>query len=102
MSFEKHTLVSIFLIDIQLSSTISITITYEQISISQKQISQLSDAEGELTLSTGDYLLVWGGGDPQGGYYDAELLDGRRGLVPASFVQRLIGKFSINKFIKNM
>lgn len=51
-----------------------------------------SDTDGELTLSAGDYLLVWGSGDPQGGYFDAELLDGRRGLVPASFVQRLIGK----------
>lgn len=39
----------------------------------------------------GDYLLVWGSGDPQGGFYDAELLDGRRGFVPASFVQRLVG-----------
>jgi len=44
-------------------------------------------------LCAGDYLLVWGNGEPQGGYYDAELLDGRRGLVPASFVQRLIGCF---------
>ena len=26
-----------------------------------------------------------------GGYLDAELLDGRRGLVPSHFVQRLIG-----------
>jgi Variant SH3 domain len=48
-------------------------------------------SEGELALCAGDYLLVWGNGEPQGGYYDAELLDGRRGLVPASFVQRLIG-----------
>lgn len=51
-----------------------------------------SDAEGELTLSAGDYLLVWGSGETQGGYFDAELLDGRRGLVPASFIQRLIGE----------
>lgn len=50
-----------------------------------------SEAEGELSLSAGDYILVWGSGEPQGGYFDAELLDGRRGLVPASFVQRLIG-----------
>lgn len=50
-----------------------------------------SDSEGELTLCAGDYLLVWGSGEPQGGYFDAELLDGRRGLVPASYVQRLIG-----------
>lgn len=42
-------------------------------------------------MSAGDYLLVWGSGEPQGGYFDAELLDGRRGLVPATFVQRLIG-----------
>lgn len=52
---------------------------------------QYSEAEGELSLSAGDYILVWGSGEPQGGYFDAELLDGRRGLVPASFVQRLIG-----------
>lgn len=51
-----------------------------------------SEAEGELSLSAGDYILVWGNGEPQGGYFDAELLDGRRGLVPASFVQRLIGR----------
>lgn len=51
------------------------------------------EAEGELSLCAGDYLLVWTSGEPQGGYLDAELLDGRRGLVPASFVQRLIGIF---------
>lgn len=51
-----------------------------------------SESEGELSLSAGDYILVWGSGEPQGGYFDAELLDGRRGLVPASYVQRLIGK----------
>ncbi|XP_026476329.1 flocculation protein FLO11-like, partial [Ctenocephalides felis] len=48
-------------------------------------------AEGELALCAGDYLLVWGHGEPTGGYLDGELLDGRRGLVPAHFVQRLIG-----------
>ncbi len=53
-----------------------------------------SESEGELSLSAGDYILVWGSGEPQGGYFDAELLDGRRGLVPASYVQRLIGKIS--------
>lgn len=50
------------------------------------------EAEGELSLCAGDYLLVWTSGEPQGGYLDAELLDGRRGLVPASFVQRLVGE----------
>lgn len=53
------------------------------------------EAEGELSLCAGDYLLVWTSGEPQGGYLDAELLDGRRGLVPASFVQRLVGKWTI-------
>jgi len=48
-------------------------------------------------LCAGDYLLVWGNGEPHSGYYDAELLDGRRGLVPASFVQRLVGKYDFTK-----
>lgn len=54
-------------------------------------ICRVEGSEGELALCAGDYLLVWGNGEPQGGYLDAELLDGRRGLVPASFVQRLVG-----------
>lgn len=40
---------------------------------------------------------MWGNGEPQSGYFDAELLDGRRGLVPASFVQRLVGKYTRKK-----
>lgn len=49
-------------------------------------------AEGELSISAGDYLLVWGNGaDTGSSFLDAELLDGRRGLVPAHFVQRLVG-----------
>lgn len=55
------------------------------------QLYRVEGSEGELALCAGDYLLVWGNGEPQGGYLDAELLDGRRGLVPASFVQRLVG-----------
>ncbi|XP_060532977.1 RIMS-binding protein 2 isoform X3 [Cylas formicarius] len=49
------------------------------------------DVEEELSIQAGDYLLVWGEPMGPGGYLDAELLDGRRGLVPAHFVQRLIG-----------
>lgn len=49
-------------------------------------------AEGELSICAGDYLLVWGPcPDPSASFLDAELLDGRRGLVPAHFVQRLVG-----------
>ncbi|CAG9861506.1 unnamed protein product [Phyllotreta striolata] len=49
------------------------------------------DVEEELSIQAGDYLLVWGDPVGPGGYLDAELLDGRRGLVPSHFVQRLIG-----------
>ncbi|KAK9874254.1 hypothetical protein WA026_002609 [Henosepilachna vigintioctopunctata] len=49
------------------------------------------EAEEELGLQVGDYLLVWGDPVGPGGFLDAELLDGRRGLVPSHFVQRLIG-----------
>ena len=61
----------------------------------------MEGSEGELALCAGDYLLVWGNGETQGGYLDAELLDGRRGLVPASFVQRLVGK-NCPHFIKEI
>lgn len=67
----------------------------------------MEGSEGELALCAGDYLLVWGNGEPQGGYLDAELLDGRRGLVPASFVQRLVGEYisysakTLNLFVIN-
>ncbi|XP_047999657.1 uncharacterized protein LOC125236775 [Leguminivora glycinivorella] len=51
----------------------------------------IESAEGELSVSAGDYLLVWGPPDSNAAMLDAELLDGRRGLVPANFVQRLVG-----------
>lgn len=51
------------------------------------------DVEEELTIQAGDYLLVWGEPVGPGGYLDAELLDGRRGLVPSHFVQRLVGQY---------
>eukprot|EP00095_Tigriopus_kingsejongensis_P007068 maker-scaffold1121_size61474-snap-gene-0.20 protein:Tk07068 transcript:maker-scaffold1121_size61474-snap-gene-0.20-mRNA-1 annotation:"peripheral-type benzodiazepine receptor-associated protein 1-like isoform x1" len=46
--------------------------------------------EYELPLSSGDYVLVWSEGDDDG-FLEAELLDGRRGLVPSNFVERLCG-----------
>ncbi|CAH2093659.1 unnamed protein product [Euphydryas editha] len=51
----------------------------------------VENTEGELSICAGDYLLVWGPPDPNATMLDAELLDGRRGLVPANFVQRLVG-----------
>ena len=44
--------------------------------------------EAELQVNAGDYILVWGEVD-EDGFFDGELLDGRRGLVPSNFVGRL-------------
>ncbi|GLH03419.1 RIMS-binding protein 2, partial [Gryllus bimaculatus] len=46
--------------------------------------------EAELPLGAGDYVLVWGPMD-EDGFCDGELLDGRRGLVPSNFIQKLVG-----------
>lgn len=51
----------------------------------------MESAESELSLNAGDYLLVWGPPDPNASVMDAETLDGRRGLVPSNFCQRLVG-----------
>lgn len=42
-------------------------------------------------------MLVWGEPVGPGGYLDAELLDGRRGLVPSHFAQRLIGMLCLRR-----
>ena len=47
--------------------------------------------ESELTIAAGDFLLVFGEMD-EDGFYFAELLDGRRGLVPSNFVTKLTGE----------
>lgn len=54
------------------------------------QHSPNENPEAELPVQGGDYLLVWGLPDDDG-FLDAETLDGRRGLVPANFVQKLVG-----------
>ncbi|XP_076237563.1 RIMS binding protein isoform X7 [Calliopsis andreniformis] len=54
------------------------------------QHSPNENPEAELPVQGGDYLLVWGQPD-EDGFLDAETLDGRRGLVPANFVQKLVG-----------
>ncbi|XP_072934285.1 RIMS-binding protein 2 isoform X2 [Epargyreus clarus] len=54
---------------------------------------ELENPDGEmLSINAGDYLIVWGPLDPNATMLEAELLDGRRGLVPANFCQRLIGE----------
>ena len=47
--------------------------------------------EAELQVNAGDYILVWGDVD-EDGFFDGEILDGRRGLVPSNFVEKLEGE----------
>uniref|UniRef100_T1IQV1 SH3 domain-containing protein n=1 Tax=Strigamia maritima TaxID=126957 RepID=T1IQV1_STRMM len=46
--------------------------------------------EAELSLSSGDYIYVTGIMD-EDGFFEGELLNGKRGLVPSNFVERLKG-----------
>ncbi|XP_063218696.1 uncharacterized protein LOC134528958 [Bacillus rossius redtenbacheri] len=55
------------------------------------QQSPNENPEAELAVNAGDYLLVWGNMD-EDGFHDGELLDGRRGLVPSNFIQKLVGE----------
>ena len=47
--------------------------------------------ESELPLNAGEYVLVWGDTD-EDGYLEGELLDGRKGLVPMNFCEKLTGE----------
>lgn len=47
--------------------------------------------ESELPLTAGDYVLVWGDAD-EDGYLEGELLDGRKGLIPMNFTEKLTGE----------
>ncbi len=47
--------------------------------------------EAELVLLAGDFVLIFGNIDEDGFYY-GELLDGRRGLIPSNFVEKLTGE----------
>ncbi|XP_069040687.1 RIMS-binding protein 2 isoform X12 [Lepisosteus oculatus] len=44
--------------------------------------------EAELPLTAGEYIYVYGDMD-EDGFYEGELMDGRRGLVPSNFVERI-------------
>ncbi|XP_038144251.1 RIMS-binding protein 2 isoform X2 [Cyprinodon tularosa] len=44
--------------------------------------------EVELPLTAGEYIYVYGDMDDDG-FYEGELIDGRRGLVPSNFVERV-------------
>ena len=47
--------------------------------------------EQELHLAAGDFILVFGEMDDDG-FYLGETLDGRRGLVPSNFIEKLTGE----------
>nr|XP_042913748.1 RIMS-binding protein 2 isoform X2 [Parasteatoda tepidariorum] len=47
--------------------------------------------EAELKLTAGDYVLIFGEMD-EDGFFNGELMDGRRGLVPSNFVEKLTGE----------
>lgn len=44
--------------------------------------------ESELPLTAGDYVYIWGDMD-EDGFYEGELKDGRRGLVPSNLVEQI-------------
>ncbi|XP_057629797.1 peripheral-type benzodiazepine receptor-associated protein 1 isoform X4 [Chionomys nivalis] len=44
--------------------------------------------EAELPLTAGEYIYIYGGMD-EDGFFEGELMDGRRGLVPSNFVERV-------------
>ncbi|XP_059404867.1 peripheral-type benzodiazepine receptor-associated protein 1-like isoform X4 [Carassius carassius] len=44
--------------------------------------------EVELPLTAGEYIYIYGDMDDDG-FYEGELMDGRRGLVPSNFVERV-------------
>lgn len=47
--------------------------------------------EAELFLNAGDYILIFGDMD-EDGFFNGELLDGKKGLVPSNFVEKLTGE----------
>ncbi|KAK3083880.1 hypothetical protein FSP39_004557 [Pinctada imbricata] len=52
------------------------------------QHSPNDNPDAELPLDAGDYVLVYGEMD-EDGFFDGELIDGRKGLVPSNFIERV-------------
>ncbi|XP_041456738.1 RIMS-binding protein 2-like isoform X2 [Lytechinus variegatus] len=52
------------------------------------QDSPNDNSDSELPLTAGDYIYVYGDPD-EDGFYEGELMDGRRGLVPSNFIERI-------------
>ncbi|CAL1545027.1 unnamed protein product, partial [Lymnaea stagnalis] len=52
------------------------------------EFSPNENPEAELPLTAGDYVLVVGEMD-EDGFFDGELIDGRQGLVPSNFIEKV-------------
>ena len=58
--------------------------------------------EAELPLFAGDYLFILSEED-EDGFYTGELLNGKRGLVPSNFVERVnLDQSNINKYLNTL
>ncbi|XP_022101988.1 peripheral-type benzodiazepine receptor-associated protein 1-like isoform X2 [Acanthaster planci] len=55
--------------------------------------------DAELPLTAGDYIYVYGDPD-EDGFYDGELMNGQRGLVPSNFIER-VAEEDIPGFMNN-
>lgn len=53
---------------------------------------RIDNAEGNLSVGAGEYLITWGTPDPNTTVLEAETLEGQHGFIPASYVQRLVGE----------
>ncbi|XP_070572922.1 RIMS-binding protein 2-like isoform X11 [Ptychodera flava] len=59
------------------------------------QYSPNESPESELALNAGEYIYVYGNMD-EDGFYEGELMDGRRGLVPSNFIERVADEDDVN------
>ncbi|XP_077996302.1 uncharacterized protein LOC144449607 isoform X2 [Glandiceps talaboti] len=59
------------------------------------QYSPNEHPEAELALNAGEYIYVYGSMD-EDCYYEGELMDGRRGLVPSNFIERVADEDDVN------
>ncbi len=61
-----------------------------------------SNPEAELTLVTGDFVLILSEED-EDGFYMGESMAGKRGLVPSNFVERVsIDQASLQKHVQSL
>ncbi|CAH6792124.1 RIMS-binding protein 3 [Phodopus roborovskii] len=55
-------------------------------------------SQGELPLTAGDYVYVFGDMD-EDGFYEGELVNGQRGLVPSNLVEQISGSPILNHLL---